>query len=377
MKIKIIDLIPRLSFTGGIENYVRTLCLHPFLDDYDITICTFFNMYSTEIMEELLNKGIKIIPLRKSWFEKVDNRLLRFFLKNSFFAYYNKLLHLKSILNNEKPDLVITHGEDSELITAFTSSTIKKVNVIHGESYFPVNPFYRFLLDSVARKRYDFTIVVNEKLNKIPEKLNVQHAIVKPGINLERFKTVMTKIDMQDGSIKIGFIGRVVKEKGVFELLEAYKILKRQHKNIQLKIAGDGKAMLPLQKKAGELGFPNDIKFYGEVSFPELFYREIDILVLPSSTEGLPVTILEAMASGVIVIASNVGGISEIIKNKQNGLLLESYKPDVIATVVQKLISDPVLCKELVSNANETIKNYSDKKSAEDFYSTVNIITKN
>lgn len=377
MKIKIINLIPRLSFTGGIENYVRTLCLHPFPDDYDITICTFLNMCSTEIMEELLNKGIIIIPLRKSWFEKVDNRLLRFFLKNSFFAYYNKLLHLKSILNNEKPDLVITHGEDSELITAFTSSTIKKINVIHGESYFPVNPFYRFLLNSVARERYDFTIVVNEMLTIIPEKLGVKYAIVKPGINLEQFNTAKHQIDLQDGSIKIGFIGRVVKEKGLFELLKAYKLLRQKYRNVQLKIAGDGKALLPLQKKAGELGFSNDIKLYGEVSSPELFYREIDILVLPSITEGLPVTILEAMASGIIVVASNVGGISEIIKNKQNGLLLESCKPDVIANAVENLINNPALCKELVSNANETIKNYSDKKSAKDFYSTFNIITKN
>jgi glycosyltransferase involved in cell wall biosynthesis len=372
--MKILHVIPRLSFTGGIENYVRTLCLHPFQDGYEITICTFLNRSSTEIMEELLNKGIKIVPLKKSWFEKVDNRFLRFFLKNSFFAYFNKLLYLKKIINNEKHNLVIAHGEDAELIAAFTPPSVKKVNVIHGDSYFPANPFYRFLLYSFARKRYDFTIVVNERLKIIPEKLGVKYAIVKPGINLERFNTAKHQIDLQDGSVKIGFIGRVVKEKGVFELLEAYNILKQKHRKIQLKIAGDGKALVPLQKKVKEFGLTNDIKFYGEVSAPALFYREIDILVLPSFTEGLPITILEAMASGVIVIASNVGGILEIIKNKQNGLLLESCKPDVIVNAVENLINNPVLCNEIVNNANETIKDYSDKKLVEEFYSTVNTI---
>ncbi len=377
MNIKILHVIPRLSFTGGIENYVRTLCLHSSPVDYDITICTFLDKCTTEIMEELSNKGINIIQLKKSWFEKVDNRLLRFFLKNSFFAYFNKLLYLKKILNDEKYNLVIAHGEDSELITAFTSSIVKKINVIHGESYFPVNPFYRFLLYSFARKRYDFTIVVNERLTIIPEKLGVKYAIVKPGINLERFNSAKHQIDLQDGSVKIGFIGRVVKEKGVFELLEAYKLLKQKYRNVQLKIAGDGKAVIPLQKKVKEFELTNDIKFYGEVLSPELFYREIDILVLPSFTEGLPITILEALASCVIIIASNVGGITEVIKNEDNGLLLKSCKPEVIANAVENLINNPVLCKEIVNNANETVKEYSDKKLNKEFYSTISILSKN
>lgn len=377
MNLKILHVIPRLSFTGGIENYVRTLCLHSFQDDYDITICTFLDKCTTEIKEEFLNKGIKIISLKKCWFEEVDNRLLRFFLKNSFFAYLKKLLNLKKILNDEKPDLAIAHGEDSELIAAFTSSSIKKINVIHGESYFPVNPLYRFLLYSFARKRYDFTIVVNEKLKKIPEKLGLKYAIVKPGINLERFNNASHQIDLQDGSIKIGFIGRVVKEKGVFELLDAYKILKQKHRNIQLKIAGEGKALVSLKRKANEYGLTNDINFYGQVSSPELFYRGIDILILPSFTEGLPLTILEAMASGVIVIASKVGGINEVIKNEQNGLLLKSCKPYVIANAVNNLIDNSLLCKQIVNNAAKTVLDYSDKKLVKVFYSNISIVYKN
>jgi len=375
--MKILHIIPRLSSSGGIENYVRTLCLHSSSEKFDITICTFLNENTSEIVNELSDNGIRIIPLKKSWFEKINNRYLRFFLKNSFFAYFNKLLHLKNILVDEKPVVLIAHGEDSELIAAFTTSSFGKVNVIHGESYFPVNPLYRFLLNSFSRKRYDFTIVVNESLKKVPKIFNVQHSVVKPGINLERFNRVKRKIDLQEGSIRMGFIGRVVKEKGVFELLKAYRILKQKHKSIELKIAGDGKALIQLQDKARGLEFSKDIKFYGEVSLSELFYKEIDILVLPSISEGLPVSILEAMASGVLVVASNVGGIAEVIENKYNGLLLESCNPDEIANAVEKLIISPLLCKEIMINANETVKNYSDKKFAEEFYSTIDIITNN
>jgi len=377
MKMKILHIIPRLSFSGGIENYIRTLCLHSSSKKFDITICTFLGKNTSVIVNELLNNGIKIIPLEKSWFEKIDNRYLCFFLKNSFFAYFNKLLHLKKILVNEKPDLAIAHGEDSELITAFTYSSFKKVNVIHGESYFPVNPFYKFLLNSFARKRYDFTIVVNEKLKKIPKKLGIQYSIVKSGINLKRFNITRHQLNLQEGSIKIGFIGRVVKDKGVFELLEAFKLIKQKQRNIELKIAGDGKALIQLQNKARELEFSKDIKFYGEVSLSELFYKEIDILVLPSISEGLPVTILEGMASGVIIVASNVGGITEVIKNEHNGLLINGSNPDEITNAIEKLVINPLLCKELMSRANKTVKNFSDKKFAEEFYSTVNIIIKN
>jgi len=369
---KILHLIPRLSYSGGIENYIRILCSNSVEKNLEILICTFFTSNNQIIVDELDNQGIKIFVLKEGLFEKIDNRYLKFIVKNSIIAHFSKFNHFKKLVANVNPEVVFVHGEDSELVAAFLPKSVKKINIIHGEAYFPVNPFYRFILNKFARRKYKFTILVNEKLSKIPQKFKIPYKIIQPGIKLELYKPDKSKKRNDKGFLAIGFLGRITKEKGVFELLNAFYLLNKNHENIKLKFAGNGKAEKLLRKKVRELGLGHNVSFYGEVTNPSWFYKQIDIFILPSYTEGLPITILEAMASGVLIIASNVGGISEVIENNVNGILLEKVEPEQIAKIVDNIIKTPDLLKKISKNALNVSSRYNVSTTVHSFFQVIN-----
>lgn len=371
MSTKILHFIPRIAYIGGIENYIRTLCSNSFYKNLEILICTFFVDNNQIIVDELGNLGIKILVLKEGLFEKIDNRYLKFIIKNSAITYFFKLHNFKKIIVNVNPDIVFVHGEDSELVAAFLPKSVRKINVIHGEAYFPINLFYRFILNKLARGKYNFTIVVNEKLTDIPQKLMIPYKIIRPGIKLELYKSVKGKKIFNKEFISIGFLGRITKDKGVFELLDAFYLLKTKYQNIKLKFAGNGKAEKLLRKKVKELGIEHSVSFYGEVTDPSWFYQQIDIFILPSYSEGLPITILEAMASGVLIIASNVGGIPEVIESNVNGILLNKVEPNHIVKILENIMNKPLLLEKLSANALKTSLKYKDSILAESYYQVI------
>jgi len=367
LSTNILHIIPRLSFTGGIENYIRTLCSNSFDKNLKFFICTFFTDNNLIIVDELDNLGIKIFELKEGLFEKIDNKYLKFLFKNSIIAHFLKFHHFKKLVAKLNPDIVFAHGEDSELVAAFLPKSVRKINVIHGEAYFPVNLFYRFILNILARRKYNFTILVNKKLSKIPQKLRIPYKIIKPGIKLELYRSDKSKKRCDKDFLTIGFLGRLTKEKGVFELLRAVYLLNKNHENIKLKFAGNGKAETLLRKKVKELALEHCVSFYGEVIDSSWFYQQINIFILPSHSEGLPITILEAMASGVLIIASNVGGISEVIENNVNGILLNKVEPEQIVKILENIIVKPLLLEELSTNALKTSIRFKESIFAESY----------
>ena len=162
----------------------------------------------------------------------------------------------------------------------------------------------------------------------------------------EKQETVKTK-----KGIRILFVGRLVERKGVQYLLEAYKILKEEGiKDIQTIIVGDGNRKNYLVNKRKELGLSkSDIEFTGKISESELIkqYRLCDIFVLPAivdskgDTEGLGVVLLEAMSFKKPVIGSRVGGITDIIKDKETGLLVQEKSPKQLSEAIEFLINNP------------------------------------
>ncbi|MDN3725291.1 glycosyltransferase family 4 protein [Aequorivita sp. SDUM287046] len=185
-------------------------------------------------------------------------------------------------------------------------------------------------------------------------------------------------------SFKILFSGRICKEKGVLELIKAYKILIDKNYDVSLIIAGHVGTKRGLQAGGMYLATCKqyisehnlEVSFTGFLSQSELiqFYANVNILVLPTdpklSLEGMPLSILEAMAMGKPVIATNVGGIPEVIQDEDNGFLvygIESYAKE-IAEKIEKLYLDKDLEKSMVKNALNIYKeNFTAKKMSETF----------
>jgi len=157
------------------------------------------------------------------------------------------------------------------------------------------------------------------------------------------------------GEFVVGFIGRLEKQKGVVYLLQAMKELSTSFASLKIIIAGDGTLRKELEEYARAAGIKN-IFFLGYQRDTMKLYSAFDIFVLPSLFEGLPVSVIEATASGCPVVATRVGGVAEVVEHEVTGLLVEVGKPEQLAEALRRLITHPDLCKQMRANGRERAK---------------------
>lgn len=162
---------------------------------------------------------------------------------------------------------------------------------------------------------------------------------MRNGIDLERFRAIPKlearhKLQWPEGPMLLS-VGNLVKNKGHHFAIEALKYLP----DFRLVIVGEGPERLALEALACEMGLESMVVFAGRIEQEKLhvFYSAADILVLPSSREGWPNVLLESMACGTPVVASNVGGVAEVVQSPQVGRLLDSISSSELAKSVQAL----------------------------------------
>jgi glycosyltransferase involved in cell wall biosynthesis len=150
----------------------------------------------------------------------------------------------------------------------------------------------------------------------------------------------------------VGCVARLSKEKGVDYFLAAAALMP----SVQFMVAGDGPELGSLHKSA-----PPNVEFAGRVANIREFYQALDVLVVPSRSEGQGIVALEAMASGCPVIASKVGGLASMLTDNTNALLVPVGDVASIANSVQKLLHNTELRDRLVSNGRDLVTHrYSD-----------------
>lgn len=187
----------------------------------------------------------------------------------------------------------------------------------------------------------------------------------------ESITYLRTKPDIQDRDVELIFVGRVEPEKGISYLFEALRRLNNQsQKKYKLTLIG---AAHPRGREtkwkaeafhnlARELGIEQFINWIGYVPFGrELFnlYRKADFFILPSLSEGIPKVLYEAMAAGLPIITTSIGGIPDIIKNEKNGLLILSGSTDSIIRALQRLLNDRALSKSLIEGGFQSAEEHT------------------
>ena len=166
------------------------------------------------------------------------------------------------------------------------------------------------------------------------------------------------------------FLGALIKRKGVIDLLTAVKNVKeRENLEFKVLIAGSGEEETLLKTYVEENNLQNIVKFLGWVDTKKKakLLNEVDILVLPSYNEGLPIAILEALAYGVPVISTNVGSIAEAVIDNQDGFLFDAGDSESLSELMSKLIIDRKLWSQLSIGARSIAeKKFSEEKFFED-----------
>ncbi len=281
-------------------------------------------------------------------------------------------------------DLLHSHGYKGDVAFGFLPRRLRKiplVSTLHGwtsTNGFSKNSVYEWL-QRKSLKSIDAVVLVhggmlsNSKLQKVR---NVKFHVVNNGIALDSTyhlpiippsDALDTKIaDFCAKSLTIGSIGRLSPEKDYSSLIEAIHILKRKGNPIRLVIVGEGPEGDRLEKRVSELGIGDLVLLPGDRANARDCLPLFKAFALSSLTEGLPMTLLEAMQAGVPIVATIVGGIPEVLGHGQSGVLVPAQRPECLADAIKHLFDNPAERERLGCEGQRIVREkYSSRRMAE------------
>jgi len=364
---KLMFVIPSYEI-GGASTVVRNLldCLG--MDRFDIVLVTqklSSRHYPIKSYVRLIDLGIcpqkglfskasnimrNLILLRKHILSEAPDAILSFTAQANCYVLLSLIFRLK-----KGPKVIIS--EQSEEI--FLRLKMKDIKYIITKAWYWILMFFLYPRATyVVPASKTIKGHMRKQLFLSPDKVRV---IYNP-VNIDRVKELYREntpsVKGESQPLCIGTISRLSPEKGVHFLIEGFKIL-LEKMDATLIIIGDGPERKRLEKMTVDLGIRDNVSFTGWKDNPFKYMRDMDVFVLPSLWEGFSNVILEAMACGVPVIASDSkGGVREAIRDGENGLLIESESPSAISESIYYLLSNREKREEIIKEAHESVKQF-------------------
>jgi len=343
-QIKILYLVKTMD-VGGAERFTLNLCRYFKDKTSGITVASSGGIF----VDQLEQAGVKHIKLQH---QPVIKNML---------SLYKELI---SIINEE--DYTIVHCQH-RIFTFLLQFVPNKKFILLYTANNVFNDFFQKCIypdyaSAASRSIYNnlrsTSFIKNEKITQINYGVKIPE-IYQPA----------------KGLITLGFFGRLIKEKGIFNLLESVKILAADNLNFRLIIKGKGEIDQIISFI--ELNNLSDtISIVPPSSDEEEIYKDINVLVLPTRlNEGLPISILEAAARRILVVSADAGGVKDFLQNQNTGILLSSLDPVTIAHALKEIILHFDSYSTILDNALKKVKDeYSLKlmdKKFEDLYKKI------
>jgi len=304
------------------------------------------------------------IPFKKlHWLHRRLNPFL------DFLAFWE----IKELLKKEKPAILHLHSSKAGFLgsLAVDPQKTKIIYTVHGavfEAPFKILSKKLFLwLEKLTapKKRKIICVSQNDKNLWLKNKAALEEklVVVRNGLNLENIVFLEKEKARQDLTLPqdakiIGCIANFYPEKGLSYLIEAANILKQKNIDPIFALIGDGKERKDLEEKIKKYHLENFL-LLGRKSNAVQYLKAFDLLVLPSVKEGLPYVILEAMAAGLPIVASRIGGIPEMIEEGQNGFLTEPRDAQALAQKIAEILENPAIAQKFGQVSKEKLPQFS------------------
>ena len=380
IRINILHIIGSLN-TGGVQKLILQLSQSQCLKKYTHNVlCTILSVDNYRYAYEKYNITILSLPFKFAPISSIPfklDKIIRYLFSKLYFFRLWYYLFISEF------EVIHTHIH-SQIISQILASVLsgkRMIWTIHGE--YSMGRFTLWII------RILLSILPSTKFQIIADSISALHStlpftgnnfkpdnIIPTGINLKPYlqeydqSLIREKYNIKDDTILIGSTGRIVWEKGYDQLLSLLENYDFGEKIFYILVAGDGSLRNKFIKRIEKNKLESHITFIGNIKNIPEFLSALDIYIQPSVTEGFPLSVLEAMATGLPIICSDAGGLKEMINNNTIGIKYKSEELNSLYQMLCKLLSmKPNKLLELGRNARkEVVKKYSIEIIAKQYY---------
>ena len=288
----------------------------------------------------------------------------------------------------KKIDIIHSHGYKGNIILGIIPSRLRRIPVVstlHGwtsTKAFTKMALYEFI-DACVLNFIDAVVLVNKAIIEKPQfrliRRNNKIHVIENGIPLSSHESAQSGptdseiLSFCEGSDVIGAIGRYAKEKGFDILIEAFHLVKQKHANARLLIIGEGVCRTEYERIVKRHHLEDSVMLAGYRADAWRYLEYMKLLAISSRTEGLPITLLEAMRARVPVVATRVGGLPNVIANGKTGWLVHVDDPFAFAHAIEMVLSGNANVEKVVNSAySEFKRKYTVLAMSEKYYTIYN-----
>lgn len=362
-RIKILELIDG-GFLGGGQANILSIAKNIDKEKFEVHVAA---MGGSRFESAVRKLGVPFFPVE-----------MPKFLRTRY------LKHIQALHDKEKYDIIHSHGGVAGFygrIMKKHNPALKSIHTIHGIHYINIDKFLRrnvsktieqyliqFTDKTICVSRSDFLTAVDIKITD-----EFRTVVIPNGIDLNKFKPceknlkLLNDLGLNENNFIVGNVSRFDIQKNQKLIIETAYYLVKKYPDMRFVFVGSGKYMKKLIEFTRTSELDKYIIFAGERENPADYYSVFDLFVFPTFWEGMPYVLLEAMASKLPVICSNLPGLNEIITNNYSALTIDPNDMDELFRKITELYLNKVLSDVIGSNANKEVQKYDELKLVKDY----------
>jgi glycosyltransferase involved in cell wall biosynthesis len=347
---------------GGLQRVVVDLACGLNKEKFGVSVCVLRE--GSDFEDELSEKGIRVIRPQATA-GRVD-----------YFAFWK----LYKIFRAVRPTIVHTHNTQP-FVEGGLAAVMARVPVIvhtdHGRK-FPDKRRYMFaewVMSHFVKRLVGVSEATKAGLVKYERIPASRIQVILNGIDGDKYEISLDPaakrkelgIDPESGPL-LGWCGRLSSEKGLTYLLQALRLLKSDFPKVLLLLAGEGELLEELRQESEAMGLERHVRFLGARHDVHEILRILDLFVLPSVREGLPLVLLEAMAASLPIVATGVGGIREAVEEGVNGLVVKPQDPSSLYHAMKQIFENKETRDSFSRRSHELFQSrFSVKRMVEEY----------
>lgn len=349
--MKVLQIIPMFKLAGA-ETMCENLCYALCSQGCNVIAVSLYTEH-TPITDRLERAGIRVEYLEK---------------KKGF--DFSTIVKLYRLIEKEKPEVVHTHiyAARYALPVAVFCETPSKIHTVHNVAQQEQAKVGKIVNKFLFRHCGVVPVALSEEVKKTVEAVY--------GIPEQKIPVVFNGIDLSKCQVKEDYtkkkefkiihIGRFMDVKNHGLILRSFAQFVKQHPDAKLQLLGEGELRDEMEQLAKSLQIESSVEFAGLQSNVYPWLHNADVFILPSKFEGMPMTLIEAMGTGLPIIASAVGGVPDMLKNQESALLIEGKEEQLICSL-NKIYHDESMRRMLGQNALKKAIEFSSQAMAQKY----------